>query len=271
MRTVLVTGANSGVGLETALQLARLGFRVVGTARSDEKLASLAEVARGAGVEVEGAVLDVTDARGCEAVVARFEPWGLVNNAGYMNVGLVVDVPPEDALRQLHTMVVAPMRLAALALPGMRRRGEGRIVNVSSVAAHATAAMTGWYQACKHALSAVTDALRREVAADGVDVVLVEPGGLRTGIWDKAEDDMLRRRDGSASPAAYDRALGILRGARPRMGPSVGAAEVIGDAMTAGRPRARYRVGRDAPVIELTNALLPGRVKDRLARAALGR
>ncbi len=270
VRTVVVTGANSGVGLETALHLARLGFGVVGTARSEEKAASLEKAASDAGVEVETAILDVTDAGARQQLIGRLEPWALVNNAGYMNVGMVVDVPPEDALRQLHALVVAPMHLAALALPGMRRRGEGRIVNISSVTAHATAAMIGWYQACKHALSAVTDALRREVAADGVEVVLIEPGGLRTGIWDKAHHDLLRRRPISARPQVYDRSLAVLRASRPFMGHPCAAAEVVGDALTAGHPRAHYRVGGDAPVIEFLNALLPHRVKDRLARAALG-
>lgn len=115
VRTVLVTGANSGLGLATALHLASLGFRVVGTARSEEKAEVLAKAASDAGAEVETAILDVTDGEACEELVTRLEPRGLVNNAGYMNAGQVVDVPPEDALRQLHTMVVAPMRLAALA------------------------------------------------------------------------------------------------------------------------------------------------------------
>ena len=211
VRTVLVTGANSGLGLATSIHLSELGFRVVGTARSEEKLAVL----RQAGIE--GMVLDVTDGPGCEAVVGAVEPWAVVNNAGYMNVGRVVDVPSEDALRQLDALVVAPMRLATLALPAMRRRGSGRIVNVSSSIAHGTAAMTGWYQAAKHALSAVTDAFRREVAEDGIDVVLVEPGGLDTGLWDKAEDDLRRRRERSGARTPYDRALAVVRTSRPSM------------------------------------------------------
>ena len=192
-RTVLVTGANSGVGKVTVIHLAGLGFRVVGTARSEEKLESLEKAARDAGVEVDGAVLDVTDEPACAAVVERYDPWAVVNNAGFMNVGRVVDVTREEALRQLDTLVVAPMRLTALALPGMRRRGEGRIVNVSSTIAHATSVMTGWYQASKHALDAVTHALRREMAGDGIYVVVIEPGGLNTRFWDKAADDIERR------------------------------------------------------------------------------
>ncbi len=111
LRTVLVTGANSGVGLETALHLAGLGFGVVGTVRSDEKAELLAKAASEAGVPVDTAVLDVTDGARSEALVRELEPWAVVNNAGYMNLGQVVDVPAEDALLQLDAMVVAPMRL----------------------------------------------------------------------------------------------------------------------------------------------------------------
>ena len=269
-RPVLVTGANSGIGLETAVHLAGLGFDVVGTVRSREKGEPLAKAASDAGVEVEVAVLDVTDAAACERLVARLEPWGLVNNAGYMNVGRVVDVAPEDALHQLHAMVVGPMRLATLAVPSMRDRGEGRIVNVSSVTAHVTGAMTGWYQACKHGLSAVTDALRQEVAADGIDVVLMEPGALRTGIWDKTRDDLVDRRQGSDDPRAYDRSLTVLRILRHLLGDPRAAAEVIGKALTARRPRSHYRVGADARLVETLDLLVPTRLKDRVARKVLG-
>ncbi len=172
----------------------------MGTARSKNKLASLTKAADEARVAVEGVVLDVTGAEACRNVVASLEPWAVVNNAGYLNLGRIVDVPPEDALRQLDAMVVGPMRLARLVVPSMRRRGGGRIVNISSVSAHTTAAMAGWYQACKHALSAVTDALRREMADESIDVVLVEPGALRSGIWDKGADDLVLRSRWSASP-----------------------------------------------------------------------
>ncbi|MFP5372015.1 MAG: SDR family NAD(P)-dependent oxidoreductase, partial [Actinomycetes bacterium] len=173
--------------------------------------------------------------------------------------------------RQLDTLVVAPMRLAALAVPSMRLRGSGRIVNVSSSQAHATAAMTGWYQAGKQALSAVSDALRREVAADGLDVVLIEPGGLNTGIWDKAADDLTRRGPGSDAPGTYDRSLRLLKALRPFMPDPATAARVIGTALTAGRPATRYHVGRAATVVRVAHSVLPDRAQDRLLRAALGR
>jgi short-subunit dehydrogenase len=130
--------------------------------------------------------------------------------------------------------------------------------------------MIGWYQASKHALSAVSDALRREVTSSGVDVVLVEPGGFRTEIWDKAEQDLVRRRTDSLYAKAYGRSLAILRTFRPIMGHPRDVAEVIGDALTAGRPRAHYRVGVDAQLLHAAHRLLPERARDRVLQAVLG-
>ena len=269
VRTVLVTGANAGVGLETAIHLARLGFRVVGTVRNGDKADTLRSAATAAGVSVETEILELTDDAACARLVPALDPWAVVNNAGYMNPGLVVDVTPDEALRQLHAMVVAPMHLAALAVPGMRRRGEGRIVNVTSALSHATAAMTGWYQGAKHALAAVTDALRREVAGDGIEVVMVEPGGIKTPLWDKARADLVRRSGHTADPVAYDRSLAVLDRSRNAMAPPGKVASVIADALTAGQPKAVYRVGADAAVLEILNVVLPDRLRDRLARTAL--
>src|SRR2546426_3031418 len=185
-RTVLITGANSGLGLATTVELARRGFDSVGTVRSAAKARAVREAAREVGAEVRTALLDVTEADACGRVMSRVKPWGLVNNAGTSFTGAVEDVTDEEARAALDTMVIAPMRLSRLALPHMRAQGGGRIVNVSSIYGLTTTPLTGWYQAAKHALEALSDALRMEVAQDGVEVVLVEPGGFKTGIWDSA-------------------------------------------------------------------------------------
>src|SRR4051812_42384910 len=124
-RTVLTTGANSGIGLETAIELARRGYRSIGSVRSEEKADVVATAASEAGVSVETVLLDVTDADACARVLRALPLYGLVNNAGYGGTGAVEDVDDDEVRRMLETMLVAPMRLARLALPSMRERGGG--------------------------------------------------------------------------------------------------------------------------------------------------
>ena len=268
-RTVLTTGANSGVGLATVVHLARLGFRSVGSVRSQAKAAHVVESAASAGVTVETVVLDVTDAERCRAVVDGLHPWALVNNAGYSGVGAIEDVTDEEARRQLETMVVAPIRLARLALPHMRAAGQGRIVNVSSIYGLTTTPFSGWYQASKHALEAASDALRVEVARDGVKVILVEPGGVKTHIWEEMEADVARRA-GSSYEKQYRRIPTLLKPYRALMPGPEAVAKIVGKALSAGSPRARYLVGPDAPGFVAAQALIPTAVRDRIARLLTG-
>ena len=268
-RTVLTTGANSGIGLATVLELARRGYRSIGTVRSEEKAEVVAKAAADAGVEVETRLLEVTEPDGCRRVVDGLSLYGLVNNAGYSGTAAVEDVTDDEARHQLETMLLAPIRLARLALPDMRAAGEGRIVNVSSIYGRTTTPLTGWYQAAKHGLEAVTDALRVEVASAGVRVVLVEPGGFRTGLWEDFERDIERRRD-SRFAEPYRRTLLASRLARPLMGDPGAVARVIARAIGARVPRSRYLVGYDALALAAAERLWPTAVKDRVTRIVLG-
>ncbi|HEY2429220.1 MAG TPA: SDR family oxidoreductase [Acidimicrobiales bacterium] len=267
---VLVTGANSGIGLETVLHVARLGYRAVGSVRSPGKAATVAAAAAEAGVTVETVELDVTDADGCAAVIGELRPWAVVNNAGYSGMGAIEDVTDAEARDQLETMVVAPMRLARLSLPAMRERGGGRIVNVSSIFGLTTVPFNGWYQATKHALEALSDALRVEVARDGVKVVLVEPGGFKTGIWEEFDRDVAKRGPSSPYAPGYGRSRQFLGLAMPFLGQPTAVAKVIGTALTARNPRPRYLVGRDAQAIALGQPWVPTAVRDRVTRLFLG-
>ncbi|MGH9014313.1 MAG: SDR family NAD(P)-dependent oxidoreductase [Acidimicrobiia bacterium] len=268
-RTVLTTGANSGIGLSTVLEVARKGFRSVGTVRSDAKAETVARAAKDAGVDVETAILDVTDASGCEEVIDEIRPFGLVNNAGFSSTGAIEDVGDDEARFALETMVVAPVRLARLAVPHMRERREGRIVNVSSIYGRTTTPLTGWYQGAKHALEGLSDALRMEVAGAGIKVVLVEPGGFKTGIWEEHEREV-EKRAGSRYEGAYRRTLSATRVTQPIMGHPDRVAKVIARALGSSRPRPRYLVGYDAQAIALWDRMTPTEVKDRLNRLFTG-
>jgi NAD(P)-dependent dehydrogenase (short-subunit alcohol dehydrogenase family) len=268
-QTVLTTGSNSGIGLATVLEVARRGFRSVGSARSAEKADVVAAAADRAGLDVATVILDVTDADRCRDVIDDLRPWGLVNNAGYGGLGAIEDVDDDEARLLLETMVVGPTRLARLAVRHMRAGGSGRIVNMSSVFGLATTPLAGWYAAAKHAVEALTDAMRVELAAAGIKAVLVEPGGIRTEIWRDVGAER-QTRAGSAYARAYQRSATGLRFTEPFMGHPRQVARVVGQALTARHPPDRYLVGVDAHALSWAHRLTPVPVRDRVNRLGLG-
>jgi NAD(P)-dependent dehydrogenase (short-subunit alcohol dehydrogenase family) len=267
-RTVLTTGANSGLGLGTVVELARQGYRSVGGVRSEAKAEVVASAAREAGVTVETVILDVTDPEQCRKVIDDLRPYGLVNNAGYLRYAAVEEVSDEQARDQMETLVFGPMRLARLAIPHMRDHGSGRIVQVSSLAGRMSFPLMGWYQASKHALEAVSDALRIEVAGEGIAVVLVEPGAFKSGIT----DDLPNPDD--AEDQRYAGAVGRLRTGLKLVerfwGDPSKVASVIAGAVSSGNPRARYVVGNDARMSVLTQPFTPTVVRDFAIRRMIG-
>jgi len=269
-RAVLTTGANSGLGLAIVLELARRGFRSVGTVRTDAKADAVHKAASDAGVQVETVLLDVTNAARCAEVVAGVEDlYGLVNNAGYGATGAVEDVGDEEARQVLETMLLAPMRLARLAIPRLRERGGGRIVNISSIYGRTTTPFTGWYQAAKHGLEGATDALRMEVARDGIAVSLVEPGAFRTAIFDEAKREIDKRGE-SPYKSGYERTLQALQLSSPFMGDPSTVARLVATICSSRLPRARYLVGNDAQAIALADRFTPTFMKDFVTRKVLG-
>ncbi len=273
VQTVLVTGANSGLGLATAIELAQRGYRVIGSVRSAEKGQRLTSAARAAGTTIENIVFDVADAVASAAALEEIGPlYGLVNNAGGGGVGAIEDVTDAEARHTMEVMAIAPMRLARLVLPAMRAAGEGRIINISSIYGRTSTPLTGWYQGAKHALEGLSDALRIEVAGAGIKVVLVEPGAFRTAIFDEASDAMAGR-PGSHYEAAYRRSSTLTRLSAPFMGNPEQVAKVVATALAARRPRDRYLVGADAQALaamERAVPLVPRSVIDRVTRLAMG-
>jgi short-subunit dehydrogenase len=268
-KTVLTTGANSGIGLATTLEMAKRGFRSVGTVRSAEKARQVAAAAKGAGVAVETTIIDVTDAAACKRVIDRLKPYGLVNNAGFLATGAIEDVDDDEARQVLETMVIAPLRLARLALAHMRRAGAGRIVNISSIYGLTTTPLSGWYQGSKHALEALSDALRMEIASSGVKVILIEPGGFKTGIWEENKKT-LESRKGSRYKSAYARTMRGTTATQFLMGEPETVARTVAGAVASNRPHSRYLVGYDAMMMAAVAKVTPSAVKDRISRLTLG-
>jgi len=261
-RAVLTTGCSSGIGRATAERLARRGWTVYATARRLDSISRLAD----AGCHL--LELDVTDDESMRRAVAEVESREgavgvLVNNAGYSLSGAVESVSLEDARRQFETNLFGLARLSQLVLPGMRAQGWGRIVNISSMGGRLTFPGGGWYHASKHALEALSDALRFEVRGFGVDVIVVQPGLIRTGFADAAAGSIpvghepyggFNAAVGAATAGAYEGGLGRRLGGGPET-----VARAIDRAISAKRPRTRYRVTPSAPLLLTLRRLLPDR------------
>ncbi len=193
MTWVLITGATSGIGREAALRMAAAGARVIATGRSPDRIAALEAEAKASGVSLRATRLDVADAASVD-VAARWvdEQTGgygldvLVNNAGFGEMTPVLRCDADRAARIFETNLVGAARCVRAFLPAMRARGRGRVVNVSSVLGRIVMPLQGVYAGAKHALEAMNDALRLEVAGFGVEVVLLEPGAVDTGFNDVA-------------------------------------------------------------------------------------
>jgi NAD(P)-dependent dehydrogenase (short-subunit alcohol dehydrogenase family) len=273
---VLVTGANSGIGLATTLRLARRGWDTWGTVRSDAKAADLLAEAEQAKVSerVHPVVLDVSDH---EAIVDRWSElpdfYAVVNNAGYSELGAIEDVTADQAKAQLDVNVVAPAVIASCALPAMRERGAGRIVMVSSMFGRAAIMpLNGWYHASKFALEALSDVLRMEVAGFGVKVSIVEPGFFKTSIDERARERAHERKAVSDSPykAAYERSAGALEQFGRYAPPPDLVARTITSAVESIRPLRRYLVGADAVMLASTHPLIPRSFSDAATRLMTG-
>lgn len=272
---VLVTGANSGFGLASVLRFAARGWETWGTVRSDAKAEVLDRAATDAGVAelVRPTVLDVSDH---EAVVDAWEEmppfYGVVNNAGYSEMGAVEDVSAAEARRQLDVNLVAPAIVSGCALPAMRDRGSGRIVMVSSMYGRAAIApLQGWYHASKFGLEALSDVLRMEVAGFGVKVSIVEPGLFKTEIETGAKkiaDERLERVS-TAYREAYRRSAAAIDIANRLAPPPDIVARTIVSAVESRRPLRRYLVGADA-AMTVAAPLIPRAFTDAAGRLLSG-
>ena len=268
---VLITGCSSGIGKATALLSAARSHRVYATARDPASLRDL----EGSG-RVRTLALDVTDTDSIGRAVAsvlgeagRLDV--LVNNAGYGQYGAVEDVTPEEWRREFDVNLFGAIEVTRAVLPAMRQARSGTIVNVSSVAGKVAIPFAAPYCASKHALEAVSDALRVEVAPFEIRVVVIEAGPITTRFGDRARAGVARML---ASPGPYS---AFYRNAERAMDtdfqagklPAEAVARVILNAIESRRPRTRYRIGRMARALIPLRALLPDRFFDRRMKKAL--
>lgn len=265
-RVALVTGCSTGIGRASALALRRAGLTTYASARRLETLADL----EAAGCRT--LVLDVTDeASRTDAVAAIEREQGrldvLVNNAGYAEYGPLEEISIERWRREFETNVFGAVRLIQLALPGMRERRAGRIVNMSSMGGLMAFPMGAPYHASKFALEALSDVLRVEVAPFGIDVVLIEPGVIATGYADTASTGLHDAAEGPYGDLvrSFLAAMASSYRGRGAAGPER-VAEVVVRAVTAARPRTRYKVTLNARLLPAARALLPDRMWDTLLR-----
>ena len=270
-RTALVTGASSGIGEETARRLQGLGYTVYGAARRTDRLEKLA--AEG----VRPLAMDVTDDASMTAGIARIiEETGridvLINNAGYGSYGAIEDVPIDEARRQFEVNLFGLGRLVQLVTPHMRGQKSGTIINISSMGGRLTTPLGGWYHATKYAVEALSDALRMELKPFGIDVVLVEPGGIRTEWAGIAADHLEETAEDSAYSDQIRAVAGSMRNesVQRRQSPPAVIANTVERIVTARRPRTRYAVGFMAKPLITARRVLPDRAFDRVISAALG-
>ncbi len=277
-KAALITGCSSGIGRATALRLANNGWTVYATARRLESIADLGD----AGCRT--LALDVTDEDSMRAAVETVEQAEgavgvLVNNAGYSQSGAIETVPMDAVRRQFETNVFGLVRLTQLALPKMRAQRWGKIVNLGSMGGRLTFPGGGYYHATKHALEAISDALRFEVRGFGIDVILLEPGLITTDFGEAATasmadvgapnasgsgDDPYVRFNatvGAVTAGAYDGPMRHL-GAGPER-----VAKVIERAITRRRPPARITITPSAKLSIASRRLMSDRAWDAAMRA----
>jgi NAD(P)-dependent dehydrogenase (short-subunit alcohol dehydrogenase family) len=271
-KAVLVTGCSSGIGRATALRLAGSGWKVYATARRPETLSDL----RDAGCQT--LALDVTDEQSMQLAVETIEQAEeavgvLINNAGYSQSGAIETVPLEAVRRQFETNVFGLVRLTQLVLPKMRAQRWGKIVNVGSMGGRLSFPGGGHYHATKHAVEALSDAMRFELRGFGIDVVLLEPGLITTEFGEAATASMVdttiagddpyatfNTTVGAVTKGAYDGPMKLLGGGPDRV------AKTIERALKRRNPPARITITPSAKLTIAMRRLMPDRAWDAMMR-----
>lgn len=271
IKVALVTGASSGIGEATALKLQAQGFTTYAAARRVQRMEHLTKSG------IRPIAMDVTDEASMQAGVKQIiAEQGridvLVNNAGYGSYGALEDVPLSEAQNQFDVNVFGAARLIQLVLPYMRQQHSGTIVNITSMGGKIYTPLGSWYHATKFALEAISDCLRMEVKPFGINVVVIEPGGIRSE-WSGIAAEKVRAVSSTGPYAPQGNAVAnslSSESTQQRSSPPELIADTIAKSVTARNPRTRYAVGFGAKPMIFLHGVLPNRWFDAFIRRATG-
>lgn len=260
---ILITGASSGMGKDFAIELLKDGNIVYGAARRVDKMDDI----KALGVKV--LEMDVTDdasmVKGVESIIkteGRLDV--LINNAGFGSYGALEDVSMSDAKYQLEVNVFGAARLIQLALPSMRKYKYGRIINISSIGGKVALPFGGWYHASKFALEALSDTLRNEVKQFGIDVVVIEPGGIQSEWSGIANDNLVKVSGNTVYGEMAKKLAGSLRDVETKVpGPEV-ITKLVKESINTKQPKTRYSGGYMAGPLLFMRKLLSDRMLDKM-------
>ena len=273
-KTVLITGCSSGIGKETANLLARQGLTVFATVRTTESFEKLKQWACNLPESnLHPLQMDVTDESNVKSIVSRIErefaPIDcLINNAGYGQAGAIEDLSLQQLRNQMETNLIGVAAVTQAVIPAMRKARFGKIINVSSVVAHVAVPLMGAYCSSKHALDALSVTLRMETAQFGIDVILIEPGPIKTSFRKNTGRNMPSEQVCERSPYADDyQAMMNFWEIEEERGAGKNADEVarlILKAVRARKPKYRYRITTEAKLAHWIIPFVPERVIDRV-------
>ena len=269
-RVALVTGGSSGIGSETAIQLAAAGFTTYAAARRIDRMEALKE----RGVKVIS--LDVTDEESIQRCLSTIRSESgeidiLVNNAGYGSYGSVEDMPLSEGRHQFDVNFFGLLRMTQLVLPNMRKNHYGKIVNVSSMGGKIYEPLGGWYHSSKFAVEGMSDSLRLEVQDFGIDVIIIEPGNIKTEWGEIAAESVLDVSGKTAYKDLAQKEANLLRSAQKTASPPDVIAKVILKSILAKRPKTRYVAGSGARVVLFMRKILSDRAFDKLMMFVIDR
>jgi len=267
-KVVLITGASSGIGKQTAKLLIQQGFTVYGAARRLDKMQDLKEA--GASLLQMDITEDESMINGVREIIETEKRIDvLINNAGYGSYGALEDVPISEAKYQFEVNVFGLARLTQLVLPHMRDQQSGKIINVSSIAGRVGEPHGAWYHATKFAVEGLSDCLRMEVKQFGIKVIIIQPGLIKTEWNTIAEENLAKISGNTAYKDSVKKQLKMFELLYKKASEPLVIAKVIGKAVNSKNPKTRYVEGAGAGLIVFIRKILPDKLLDKIILSQL--